>query len=133
MQGGDWGRTKSLKHFFRISTTSGFPNMLEYGEKNQKCTKILKANNIKIYAVLSDFAKCCILLLICAPLAPKIEGDGVLPIWAMPVFRLFFMASLRQLTVTLWTGESPILGSHTSLVFVQVLSQFLQITVRLCQ
>ena len=53
-------------------------------------TTFLEANNIKIYAVLSDFAKCCDSRVKSAPRVPKIEGEGVQQIWAMPIFRLFF-------------------------------------------
>ena len=69
-----------------------------------------------MYYVLSDFAKCADSCEVSALQVPKIEeGGGVQTIRARPVFRLFFMAFLRQLTETLWTGYSPILGSHTSL------------------
>ena len=61
-------------------------------------TAFLEANNIKIYTVLSDFAKCRDSRVKSAPQLTKIEGgEGVQPIRAMPIFRLFFfyMASLR--------------------------------------
>ena len=39
-------------------------------------TSFLEANNIKIYAVLSDFAKCRDSHVKSAPQVPKIEGGG---------------------------------------------------------
>ena len=64
-------------------------------------TRFLEANNIKIYAVLSDFAKCRDSRIKSAPRVPKIEGGGVQPIRAMPIFRLLFlnMTSLGHLSV----------------------------------
>ena len=65
--------------------------MLEYGEKIQMSTTFLEANNIKIYAVLSNFEKCRDSRITSAPRVPKIEGGGrVQPIRPMPKFRLFF-------------------------------------------
>ena len=56
-------------------------------------TRFLEANNIKIYAVLSDFAKCrdsrvkkC-----SASAQNRGGGGGVQPIRAMPIFRLLFL------------------------------------------
>ena len=39
-------------------------------------TTFVEANNIKIYAVLSDFAKCRDSRIKSAPRVPKIEGGG---------------------------------------------------------
>ena len=42
-------------------------------KKIQMSTLFLEANNIKIYAVWSDFAKCCDACIKSAPRVPKIE------------------------------------------------------------
>ena len=39
-------------------------------------TTVLEANNIEIYALLSDFAKCCNSRVKSAPRVPKKEGGG---------------------------------------------------------
>ena len=90
-RGGGFGRAKKLGAlYFRISATLGFPKGLDYGKKFHMSTTFLEANNIKIYAVLSDFEKCRDSRVKSAPQVPKIEGGGVQPIWAMPIFRLLF-------------------------------------------
>ena len=70
-------------YHFRLSKSAGI-----WRKKIQMSTTFLEANNIKIYAVLSDFAKCRDSRVKSAPRVPKIEGGGVRPIRAMPIFRL---------------------------------------------
>ena len=88
--GGVWGVPKNFRAFFsgfyhfRLSKSAGI------WKNCQMSTTFLEANNIKIYAVLSDFAKCRDSRVKSAPRLPKIEGGGVQPIRAMPVFRPFF-------------------------------------------
>ena len=74
--GGVWGVPKTLEHFFqnfyhlRLSKRSGM-------KKNfQMSATFLEATNIRIYAVLSDFAKCRDSRVKSAPQLPKIEGGG---------------------------------------------------------
>ena len=84
--GGVWGVPKSLEHFlqdfyhFRLSESAWMKQIF------QMSATFLEATNIRIYAVLSDFAKCRDSRVKSAPQLPKIEG-GVQPIRAMPVFR----------------------------------------------
>ena len=119
--GGGLGVPKGLEHFFRISTTLGFPKVLEYGKNCQMSTTFLEANNIKIYAVLSDFAKCRDSRVKSAPQLPKLEGGGVQPIRAMPIFRLFFflnMASLRPKSLAWQVQPAPPQGDGPQQVIV---------------
>ena len=72
-------------------------------------TTFLEANNIKIYAVLSDFAKCRDSRIKSAPRVPKIEG-GVQPIRAMPIFSPGYTGSVnyrrRGVTILVYKVEA---------------------------
>ena len=51
----------------------------------------VEADNIKIYAVLSDFAKCCDSRVKSAPRVPKIEGGGFSQFGQCPYLDCFFV------------------------------------------
>ena len=67
---------KILEHFFqdvypfRLSKSAGIKNFF------QMSATFLEATNIRIYAVLSNFAKCRDSRIKSAPRLPKIEGGG---------------------------------------------------------
>ena len=62
--------------FFRMSTPLGFPKVLEKDFFLQMSSTFFEATNIRIYAVLSNFAKCRDSRVKSAPRLPKIEGGG---------------------------------------------------------
>ena len=75
-RGGGFGVPKVLEHFFQDFYHFRLSKIAGIWKTFQMSTTFLEANNIKIHAVLSDFAKCRDSRIKSAPRVPKIEGGG---------------------------------------------------------
>ena len=93
-KGGGLGVPKGLDTFFqnfyhfRLSKSAGTWKICQMSKT------FLEANNIKIYAVLLDFAKFCDSRIKSAPRVPKIEGGGRLHspngvVWTVQMYETY--------------------------------------------
>ena len=81
--------------------------MLEYREKKfQMSTAFLEDNNILIYAVLSDFAKCCNSHVKSAMQVQKIEGGGFSQLGQCPYLDFFIFKWLPLVSQSALSSKS---------------------------